>query len=388
MEDTNPQEKTGGNEKMSENLILDSELTTFSKTFDTTREDKAAIVRGEFLQNFPLENIPKLTLEKYVIGRGTSSFCAYVEAKTKSWANVQGATSAKFGIYFGKIKGDPEKKYRINKRLGDDKEEAFHNIKQELLSLIDAGKSKNFQKIDENPLSQMFKAKILSLYFPEIFLNICSADHIKTLALKMGIPKQKFISEYQHLLVQRKLENEICKDWSNPKFMAFLYDKYMPNRSEKNHSNNIKKTGREVDFEVINANRDRIGKKAEEYAWNEEKRRLIGLGYENLVDKINDRRKFPSDGYDFLSYSSPSQERYIEVKSVGRDKAKGGYRFFLSDNERKTSEDKKYKDNYYFYLVYIDKNEEPYRMETRLAKHFNDILPYSYMVRFFPDDHT
>lgn len=91
---------------MSENLILDSELTTFSKTFDTTREDKAAIVRGEFLQKFPLENISKLTLEKYVIGRGTSSFCAYVEAKTKSWANVQGATSAKFGIYFGKIKGD------------------------------------------------------------------------------------------------------------------------------------------------------------------------------------------------------------------------------------------------------------------------------------------
>jgi len=30
----------------------------------------------------------------------------------------------------------------------------------------------DFSALDENPLSQMFKAKILSLYFPERFLNV------------------------------------------------------------------------------------------------------------------------------------------------------------------------------------------------------------------------
>ena len=57
-----------------------------------------------------------MTIDDYVIGRGESSFCKQVEQTTKLWAGIQGATSEKFGVYFGKTKQDPTKKYRATKK--------------------------------------------------------------------------------------------------------------------------------------------------------------------------------------------------------------------------------------------------------------------------------
>lgn len=73
----------------------------------------------------------------------------------------------------------------------------------------------------------MFKAKILSLYFPEHFINICSKDHLKEIAMEMGIKEQQFISKYQHLLFKKKLEHKITRNWSNPKYMSFLYAQFI-----------------------------------------------------------------------------------------------------------------------------------------------------------------
>ncbi|MGB6657947.1 MAG: hypothetical protein WBE90_02330, partial [Xanthobacteraceae bacterium] len=142
--------------------------------------------RGAFLRAFPISRLAHLTLDDYVIGKGTPTFCAYVEAKTKPWANILGATATKFGIYFGKTKSDATMRYRFVKRFKT-KEQAFATVKTNLLELIDAGRSLRFSDVDENPLSQMFKAKILSLYFPDKYLNVCSKDHIRDLASEFGI---------------------------------------------------------------------------------------------------------------------------------------------------------------------------------------------------------
>ncbi|KYP87244.1 hexulose-6-phosphate synthase, partial [bacteria symbiont BFo2 of Frankliniella occidentalis] len=185
----------------------DDDLRTFSKAFDTTSEDKALSARGHFLLSYPLKELKNITIDEYVIGKGTPSFCASVEAKTKAWANIQGATANKFGIYYGKIKSDPTSRYRYTKKFGKTKKEAFNRVKDALLNLIQAGKSKKYRDIDENPLSQMFKAKILSLYFPSIYLNICSSEHLEKIAIEMGIEGQRYSREYQHLLIEKKMNN-------------------------------------------------------------------------------------------------------------------------------------------------------------------------------------
>jgi hypothetical protein len=305
-----------------------------------------------------------------------------------------GATALKFGIYYGRTESDAEKKYRFAQKFGTSTNEAFDNVKHALLSLVNAGKLKDFEKIDENLLSQMFKAKILSLYFPEIYLNVCSAEHLKEIALKLQHPQNALISEYQHLLYKEKLKSKITKDWSNPKFMAFLYDKFMgkhlsPLWTKKIKKPPGKKIRRRINFEDSQANRDAIGKISEEFAIAWEKNRLVGLGYEALVQKIKDRRDTPSYGYDFLSFSAPGQERYIEVKSLGFDRQEECFRFFLSDNEFKTSQSGEYGPDYYFYLVRYDKDGKP---QDLLARHVKDVYSNSeisscaYIVRFDMED--
>jgi hypothetical protein len=279
--------------------------------------------------------------------------------------------------------------YRFTQKFGKTEKEAFDAIKKALLNLVKAGQSKSFSEIDENPLSQMFKAKILSLYFPELYLNICSSEHIKQIALNIGISARQFVSECQHLLIEEKMANKITKDWSNPKFMSFLYAKFI--RGDLNTFPSVtvkkprKKTRRKVNFEDISANRGAIGKASEEFAIEWEKNRLIGLGYEYLLSKIEDRRNIPSYGYDYLSYSAPGNERYIEVKSVGRDRKEECLRFYLSENELSVSKSDECSGNYYFYLVLYGKDGKPCDLIASHAKDFysnSEISPCAYVVRF------
>jgi hypothetical protein len=374
---------------------LSTELLTFAQNFDTTYEDKAVSTRGQFLRSYPLSQLKNITLDEYVIGKGTASFCACVEAKTKAWANMQGATANKFGIYFGKTKSDPTMQYRFTQKFGKTKYKAFDGVKEALLNLVKAGKSKNFSEIDENPLSQMFKAKILSLYFPDIYLNVCSSEHLEQIALKIGVPEQQFVSEYQHLLFEEKLANKITKNWSNPKFMSFLYAKFIRNDLNTSPSATVrkprKKSRRRVNFEDISANRDAIGKASEEFAIEWEINRLIGLGYQELAAKIEDRRDIPSYGYDYLSFSAPGHERYIEVKSVGRDRKEECFRFYLSENEFSVSNSDENSSDYYFYLVLYGKDGKPCDLLAKHAKEFyssSEIIPCAYVVRFDLEDHN
>jgi hypothetical protein len=378
---------------MSQDSNLNAEFHAFAQSFDTMYEDKAASARGQFLQSYPLGRLKNITLDEYVIGKGTASFCAWVEAKTKAWANIQGATANKFGIYFGKIKSDPKMQYRFTQKFGKTKKEAFDGVKEALLNLVKAGKAKNFSEIDDNPLSQMFKAKILSLYFPELYLNVCSSEHLEHIALEMGILEQEFVSKYQNLLVEKKLANKITKDWSNPKFMLFLYAKFI--RGDLNtppfatFKKPRKKGKRKVNFEDIAAKRDAIGKASEEYAIEWEKNRLIGLGYQELAAKIEDRRDIPSFGYDYLSFSAPGHERYIEVKSVGRDRKGECFRFYLSENELSVSNSDETSTDYYFYLVLYGKEGKPCDLLARHAKEFylsSEISPCAYVVKFDIED--
>ena len=164
---------------MARNFRFDaSALKRFDSVFDTSYEDAAFESRGAFLQAFPRRNLDNLNVDEYVIGLHSPTFCTHVEAKTRLWGVIQGATAFKFGIYFGKTKSDTERKYRFSQKFGYDKRTAFRSVKKALLELVEEGarKKPDFAVIDANPLS--IKAKILSLYFPERFLNVCSGEHL------------------------------------------------------------------------------------------------------------------------------------------------------------------------------------------------------------------
>lgn len=365
-----------------------ADLQAFERTYDITHEDIAAQTRGEFLKAFPLKKLASIELDDYVIGHQAPTFCAHVEAKTRPWANIQGATSKKFGIYFGKTKTDPKKIYRFGRKFGT-REEAFASVKAALLSLVRLGNDPNpdFSAIDANPLSQMFKAKILSLYFPDRFLNVCSREHLAMLGAELGYGEDRPASEYQHLLLEGKLGNPRTKEWSNPKFMSFLYVTYI--RGDRKPTNTVqkprKKVHRKVNFEDIQNQRDAIGKAAETFALVWEKERLNGDRLGHLVAKIEDRRNRPGYGYDFLSHTSAKKPRFIEVKSVGKLPGAEGHRFFLSDNEHTVSKSADHREGYFFYLVFFDGKGQPTGLEPIRADELyrrSEMSPASYVVRF------
>lgn len=98
----------------------------------------------------------------------------YVEVKTRYWSAIQGATAFKFGIYFGRVKSDSQEKYQFT---------VFAAVKGVTELVREGAQNKHdFAVIDGNPLSSMFKAKILSLYFPGRFLAVCNPDHLDLLA--------------------------------------------------------------------------------------------------------------------------------------------------------------------------------------------------------------
>ncbi|VFS35248.1 hexulose 6 phosphate synthase [Salmonella enterica subsp. enterica serovar Typhimurium] len=82
---------------------------------------------------------------------------------------MQGATALQNLVFIMENQNqNPTVRYRFTQKFGDDdstNKEVFANVKDALLDLIQSGKELDFRAIDENPLSQMFKAKILSLYF-------------------------------------------------------------------------------------------------------------------------------------------------------------------------------------------------------------------------------
>lgn len=367
-----------------------TQLRAFENAYDVTREDIAAQARGEFLKAFPLKSLPRLKLDDYVIGHQRPTFCTHVEVKTRPWANIQGATSEKFGIYFGKTKTDLQKKYRFTRRFGETRDDAFRSVKAALIELIRLGQAAQlvFAEIDKNPLSQMFKAKILSLYFPDRFLNVCSADHLKMLGTEFGFGNDRPSSEYQHLLLAAKFSNTTTRTWSNPKFMSYLYQTYLPGDGKKSAVTVLapkKKVHRKINFEDIQEQRDRIGKAAEDYALEWERRRLEGIGFAALVSKIEDRRDRPRYGYDFLSHTSPKQQRFIEVKAIGKLPSGEGHRFFLSDNEYIVSTSDEHRGTYFFYLVFFDSAGEPLELRPMRADEIykqSEMSPASYVIRF------
>ena len=198
------------------------DIAKFEVEYDTSLENAALQERGVFLRKFPVHSLGSLTLEEYVVGHQEPSFCNLVESGSKDWANIQGATSNKFGIYFGRTKSDDERKYRFTRKFGKTKEEAFAAVKAALLDLVALGGAEqpDFAAIDANPLSQMFKAKIISLYYPERFLAVCSSDHLKMLAEIIGYGEHLPSSQIQNLLLETKRDNPATRRWSEPKCQA------------------------------------------------------------------------------------------------------------------------------------------------------------------------
>ncbi|MGE0792667.1 MAG: DUF3883 domain-containing protein [Candidatus Woesearchaeota archaeon] len=363
--------------------------------------------RDKFIKLFPIDKIELLKKEEYCLQKGKNesknSFCYWLENELVELGNIHGSTAVKFGIYYGQTKSDSELKYRINHRFGDSIDEVFVNIKKSIVDLLKAGETKNLQELIENPISPMFKGKLLSTYFPNSYLNIFGKEHLEHFLLNLDIEYNSKTDEVElrEILLGFKKEDSVMSKWNIYDFSNFLYaifghpikgkvtpelEPYFDRQEDYpdmkfvkseyvdlniNTSNILPKTevmiplNKTFDYDEEKYKKI-LGNRGEEIVYAKEKQYLISIGRKDLSEKvILLSKKDDSLGYDILSFEENGDEKYIEVKSTSNS-INSNANFLISSNQYHKA--KKIK-NYYFYVVFSAKSKFPkiWRLKNPLS---------------------
>jgi len=376
-------------------------------------------LRKDFVAKFNIKFIEKMTLNDYVLGRmkinpdeNKLSFCYQIETTLKDLGSIKGGFSDKFGIYYDQI----ENTYKVSKKWGNSTEEAFPKIKTNMIQLILDGKEMNYTKIHENPLSPMLKSKILSVYYPDVYLPIFNEEHVDKFLFALGIhydPKVFNTFELKKkLLVNYKEDHPILNVYQDDIFMEILYhpslrthllgkeieeiviDENDIELISWDYIRSIEKVESEkviirkkADYIKAAENKIKIGELGEETILRYEKNRLMKLGYKDLADKvIRLSETSNSYGYDILSFDilyGQISELHIEVKTSKSSDAV--LNFYLTENElKKFHNDSCHK---IYYLFDVAKNAKLHIVDkTSFKKDFLKPVLYKVEVLVKPKD--
>ncbi len=185
-------------------------------------------LRGDFVKDYSAKEIAKMEKEDYVVGKGENTFCYRLEYQLKEVGDNRGSTSKKFGVWFGKLGDDSELKYRHTDKFGKDVTEAFTNVKQEIIKLIELEPNNATSEsiIINSKFSPLVMGKILYLYHPDSFIPVYSTDDMEYFIECCG---EKITEKENYFTLQNKLficknKNDKTKAFDNLEFSEWLYD--------------------------------------------------------------------------------------------------------------------------------------------------------------------
>lgn len=355
-------------------------------------------LRSAFVRYFNRNKIANMQIDDYVAGvelpeRGFN-FCYGLERQLDGLGRIIGATAFKFGVYYGRTRSDDNYEYRFTQKFGNTYQEAFQNVKSTIQQLLNSGENENIDEIVENPLSPMFKGKILCTYFPERYLNVFSYNHLNFFLTQLDLDTVDLIESdpvyKREALIAFKNQDPVMKNWSVDLFANFLYSEY-PGRPPKENQDTInddpladyrvpnfpsnpsptfidlnilsprpteittRRGNGKTDYEKKARLNKKLGDRGEKIVMDLEKSRLSKAGRNDLANKI-ERVSLTSDayGYDIVSYEEDGTKRYIEVKATRSNV--GVANFFFTANELRTAQETP---NYYIYMVYEVTTDEP-----------------------------
>ena len=341
--------------------------------------------REDFVQKFSPAKIASMKIDEYVIGRQSkTSFCYELERKLDQLGRITGQPSSKFGIWYSPQIDD----YKFDPRFGDNYKEAYQKIRTSIIELLEAGKRHDYDDIIANPLNALIKGKILSVYYPDDYLNIFSREHLdyylRTLDLDTAkLMKQNVLYKRDALLIFKDNDKDM-KKWSIDMFAVFLHSHY-PKSPAKAEEMAVKSKDEElefptledvsfVDLQLASGKQTTTGKThsatpSPDYEKEARKYKKLGDRGEYIVMQAEIQRLMEelsiteakakklikwvsreSDafGYDIQSVNKDKTPRYIEVKATQRKV--GDMDFYYTENEYETA--KKYGQDYYIYVVY------------------------------------
>lgn len=206
------------------------EFDAAAREFDySSRENEihpTLLLRDQFVKHFDIDFIKNMKLDDYCIGSGRKNitcFCYAIEQSFRNLGVILGSTAQKFGIYYS----TKDNSYTYTSKFGDSKTKAFNSVKRNLVSLIEAGREEDTDRIVSNIFSHTVKGKILSLYYPDKYLNIFSDEHLNHFLDKLGLGTEElYLGDpvyKRKAIVDFKNKDESLAAWEMDKFSSFLY---------------------------------------------------------------------------------------------------------------------------------------------------------------------
>jgi hypothetical protein len=180
-------------------------------------------LRETFVQRFPIEQLGRMTLDEYAVGK-PDSFCYWLEFKTKELGSIRGGSAAKFGVWWSK----DEDRWRWNS-IYTSAEDALTHIKGGLAALTRAVREGHMNALDKIGAEQLgperysLRCKPLYLYFPNKFLPISNPNHLKHFLSQFGVkPEGSILNLNRQLLTVFRSLPEF-ESFDTRQMMLFLY---------------------------------------------------------------------------------------------------------------------------------------------------------------------
>lgn len=160
-----------------------------------------------------MHRVQGMALAEYTDLARTDSFCYWVEVKTDLCGSIKGGSAYKFGIFRRESKQPIQARHLMTdgtyawyRKYGESREAAFQQVKHEIISLLEAVETKNWQAIDGIDMGDSVKWKIAFLYAPEALVPIFSHKALGKIAFQSGLSADKKppISQLQEFLMAQK----------------------------------------------------------------------------------------------------------------------------------------------------------------------------------------
>ena len=179
--------------------VLDLAIKSFK--IDSDSRERLENTRKDFLIRFPKNELQKLTLETYCIGRDDKeSFCWWIEHGLRHLGTFSPGNSTHYLLYWNKGE-QVYKKHGYVKNLEDDV--AIATIANDLQNLVS---NKSLLGENESKFGRSFMLKILSTYYPEEFFPVNSEKHLD------NIIKLFDLEAGGDILKKNSIVYQFCKD--------------------------------------------------------------------------------------------------------------------------------------------------------------------------------
>ncbi|MFD7446300.1 AAA family ATPase [Streptomyces sp. NPDC059909] len=197
-------------------------------------ESAAEDERKQVLSLFPLEEWGTLPLEHYALGQASPSatgttYCRLMEFGTPRLGSIRGGSAAKH-IMYRHNSGE----WRLAAPLkGMDPRDAWERLREQYVQAFEAVAAGDFEALDELDVLRFGPAlvtKSLATYFPEHFLPVYSADHIRKFLALLGGASEAGSPAWRSnrtLLAVVRSRPEF-EGWTSYEVVRFLYGAFDP----------------------------------------------------------------------------------------------------------------------------------------------------------------